>query len=212
MKRKEKYNLTRSQEMYAEYLMQGYSQRKAYILAYPEAKDMKPSTVDLLAYKLFHTADLKKRYDELCEIRTEENIKKAIWTREMALGELKNILENNKKEYYRYEEAYIDEITMYDKQINERTEMIEHPKTYLSKKRKAEIEQEIDQLKMAKIKCNRRWQSNKSVNEAILQSVVQMNSMLGFNEKEEKKVEVQAQVIFQNDIPENDEDLNNDNN
>ena len=65
---------------------------------------------------------------------------------------------------------------------------------------------------MAKIKCNRRWQSNKSVNEAILQSVVQMNSMLGFNEKEEKKVEVQAQVIFQNDIPENDENVNNDNN
>ena len=64
---------------------------------------------------------------------------------------------------------------------------------------------------MAKIKCNRRWQSNKSVNEAILQSVVQMNSMLGFNEKEEKKVEVQAQVIFQNDIPENDDDINNDN-
>ena len=58
---------------------------------------------------------------------------------------------------------------------------------------------------MAKIKCNRRWQSNKSVNEAILQSVVQMNNMLGFNEKEEKKVEVQAQVVFQNNIPENDE-------
>ena len=94
---------------------------------------------------------------------------------------------------------------MYDKQINERTELIEHPKTYLSKKKKAEIEQEIDELKMAKIKCNRRWQSNKSVNEAILQSVVQMNSMLGFNEKEEKKVEVQAQVVFQNNIPENDE-------
>ena len=29
--------------------------------------------------------------------------------------------------------------------------------------------------------------------------------MLGFNEKEEKKVEVQAQVVFQNNIPENDE-------
>ena len=32
-----------------------------------------------------------------------------------------------------------------------------------------------------------------------------MNSMLGFNEKEEKKVEVQAQVVFQDNIPENDE-------
>ena len=208
-----KYNLTKSQEMFCEYLNQGYSQRKAYILAFPDSKDSKPSVIDMKAWKLFHTEAIQARYNELCEITTEENIRKAIWTKEQALSELKRVLENNKKESYRYEEAYLDEMELLNKQINERLEILanveknnKNPAKYISKKKQAEIRAEIDELKLAKIKCNRRWQSNKSVNDAILQAVLQMNTMMGFDKLKEEKtpIEAQVQISFVDDVPEED--------
>ena len=46
------------------------------MLAFPDSKDSKPSVIDMKAYKLFHTDDIQARYNELCEITTEENIRK----------------------------------------------------------------------------------------------------------------------------------------
>ena len=162
---------------------------------------------------MFHTEEVQARYNELCEITTEENIRKAIWTKEQALSELKRVMENNKKEAIRYEEAYLDEMELLNRQIDEREFKIKNveklnknPKTYISKKKQAEIQSEINELKLAKIKCNRRWQSNKSVNDAILQAVLQMNAMMGFDKVKEEKtsIEAQVQISFVDDVPEED--------
>ena len=199
------YNLSQSQEMYVEYLIQGYSQRKAYIKAFPENKDSKPSTIDIKAWQLFHKENVQKRYQDLLNYIEEENIKKAVWTKEQAILELKRVLEANIKESNRYEEAYEDEMELLDKQIAERLDALANPKKYMSKKTKEQLENEIDELKMAKVKVNRRHQSSKSVNDAILQAVLQLNTMMGYDKIEEKDpLEVKAQISFVDDVPEND--------
>ena len=96
---------------------------------------------------------------------------------------------------------------LYDKQIEQKIEQLNNPKGYQSKKARAQLEAEIDELKFAKIRCNRRHQSNKSVNEAILSSILQLNQMMGFDKKEQDKaMKVEAQVSFIEDIPGEDED------
>ena len=49
--------------------------------------------------------------------------------------------------------------------------------------------------------------SNKSVYEAILSSILQLNQMMGFDKKEQDKtMKVEAQVSFIDDVPETDEE------
>ena len=207
MKKKENSNLNSNQEMYIEYLVMGYSQRKAYKMAYPESKNSKPSTIDIKAYTLFHKPEIQKRFNEVTELVNDEIRRKSIWTKERAIAELKDLLNKNVIESDRYEEAYDDEMELYDKQIEQKIEQLNNPKGYQSKKARAQLEAEIDELKFAKIRCNRRHQSNKSVNEAILSSILQLNQMMGFDKKEQDKaMKVEAQVSFIEDIPEEDED------
>ena len=207
MKKKENSNLNSNQEMYIEYLVMGYSQRKAYKMAYPESKNSKPSTIDIKVYTLLHKPEIKKRFNEVTELVNDEIRRKSIWTKERAIVELKDLLNKNVIESDRYEEAYDDEMELYDKQIEQKIEQLNNPKGYQSKKARAQLEAEIDELKFAKIRCNRRHQSNKSVNEAILSSILQLNQMMGFDKKEQDKaMKVEAQVSFIEDIPGEDED------
>ena len=81
---------------------------------------------------------------------------------------MKDLLNKNVIESDRYEEAYEDEMELYDKQIEQKIEQLNNPKGYQSKKARAQLEAEIDELKFAKIRCNRRHQSNKSVNEKTI--------------------------------------------
>lgn len=194
------------QEMFVEYLIQGYSQRKAYIKAYPDSKDSRPSTIDIKAWKLFHLESVQKRYKEIRDSIAEETIRKAVWSKEEAISELKSILDANKKESGRYEQAYEDEMELLDRQIQEKEDSLINPKGYMSRKRREEIQNEIDELKMMRIKANRRHQSSKSVNDAILQAVLQLNTMMGFDkvEKKEDSLKVEAQVSFVDDVPDED--------
>ena len=120
---------------------------------------------------------------------------------------MKDILYKNKRESDRYDQAYDDEMEILDRQIKEKEEQLNNPKKYLSRKKMEQLQNEIDDLKMQRIKANRRWQSNKSVNDAILQAVLQLNTMLGFDKKEDDKTtKIQAQVSFIDDVPETDEE------
>lgn len=203
--------LTVNQELFVEYLLQGYSQRKAYKLAFPDSINSKPSIIDNKAYLLFHTEKVFNRYNELKEQLHQEMMEKAVWTKEQAMYELKTLLENNKKESVRYEEAYLEEMEMYNKQIKEREQILanveknnKNPNKYISRKKQAEIQAQIDELKMAKIRCNRRHQSNRNVNDAILNSVQQLNTMLEFDkpkqENNQNNEPTQIQIVFGTDF------------
>lgn len=196
-------NLTVSQELYLEYLLQGYSQRRAYIKAFPKSKDSKPSVIDQKASTLFHLEPIQKRYNELKKKLYEELINKAIWTKEQSIYELQDILYRNKRESERYEEAYEDELYLINKKMEEIEKSLKKPKGYMSRKKKEELEKDLDNLKASRIHLNRRHQSNKSLNEAVLSSIQQLNAIHGYD-KSEKDITVKAEITFIDDIPEED--------
>lgn len=200
--------LTAKQEKFINLILEGYSLKTSYLKSYPEynKNENHKKNVYALASDLFNDPTVHNRYMEIRELMEKEWYEKAIWTREQAINELKELLRKNRIESDRYEQAYDDEMEMLDRQIKNKTLELENPKGYLSKKKKAELQNDIDRLKLARIQCNRRHQSNKNVNEAILSSIQQLNEMLGYNKKEDKKVEVQAQVVFADNIPEDDEE------
>lgn len=196
--------LTLRQEKFIQCVLQGDSLKNAYLKSFPESfKNV--NSIYVKASLLFNQPAIHKRYEELRAIIEEELKRKSIWTKEQSINELKELLRKNRAESDRYEQAYNDEMEILDKQIAEKENELNNPKGYVSKKLKASLQDDIDTLKMARIQCNRRHQSNKNVNDAILQSIQQLNEMMGFNKKEEQKVEVQAQVSFVDDIPEDDE-------
>lgn len=77
-------SLTAKEEAFVQARVKGMSQRQAYRTAYPESK-AKDETVDSTASTLWKKPKVRERYQELIA----ENAGKAIWTREMAIDDLK---------------------------------------------------------------------------------------------------------------------------
>lgn len=199
--------LTAKQEKFINLVLEGYSLKTSYLKCYPEYNKKENKTnVYSIASQMFNDPVVHKRYMEIREIMEKEWFERAKWTREQAIDELKDLLRKNRIESDRYEQAYDDEMELLDRQIANKTKELENPKGYMSKKKKAELQDDIDNLKLARIHCNRRHQSNRNVNEAILNSIQQLNEMLGYNKKDDKKAEEQEQVIFTDDVPEDDEE------
>lgn len=68
------------------------SQRKAYIDAYPKAKEWKPATADTRAYELERESEIQARLKELQDELKEDILKEAAWTRQDALSELQKLI------------------------------------------------------------------------------------------------------------------------
>lgn len=68
------------------------SQRKAYIDAYPKAKEWQPATVDTRAYELERKSEILERLKELQDELKEDILKEAAWTRNDALTELQKLI------------------------------------------------------------------------------------------------------------------------
>nr|DAE34311.1 MAG TPA: Terminase small subunit [Caudoviricetes sp.] len=199
--------LTAKQEKFINLVLEGYSLKTSYLKCFPEYREKQNlKYVYDNASKLFNEPAIHNRYMELREMMEKEWQERAIWTREQAINELKELLRKNRIESDRYEQAYDDEMEMLTRQIEEKTLELENPKGYMSKKKKAELQDDIDNLKLARIQCNRRHQSNRNVNEAILSSIQQLNEMLGYNKKPDEKIQLQAQVSFVDNIPEDDKE------
>lgn len=86
--------LTPKQEKFVRNLVSGMSQYEAYCNSY-NAKNMKRSTIDNTAYKLFNKDEIRARYDELIEKANEKVEIKA----EDILKELKSIAFANGTDY-----------------------------------------------------------------------------------------------------------------
>lgn len=74
-------------EAFIQAIMQGKSQRQAYIIAYPNAAKWKPESVDAKASLLFNDDKVQIRYNELQKIA----LSKAIMSREERMLTLSDI-------------------------------------------------------------------------------------------------------------------------
>lgn len=91
--------LTPKQEQYCKNrALKKMSQRKAYIDAYPNAKEWTPATVDARACELEAESKILVRIQELQDELKEDILKEASWTRNDALNELKRLIDRANRE------------------------------------------------------------------------------------------------------------------
>lgn len=189
--------MTYNQEMFIEYILQGYKHREAYVKAFPQYADMKPSQLDNRAHKIMIKPEAKAYFDRRESELKEQMRDNAKWTRERAVNELLSILDTNKREMLRYDESYLAELEMIDRNLGLLKKKIQN--TRLTKKERAGIQSQIDAWTERKIRCNRRQQSNKSVNDAILQSITQLNALTDVSLPAEQNEPTKIEISFATD-------------
>lgn len=170
-----KDRITKQQEIFVQSLVEGDSQRKAYIKAYPSRKKWKDNSIDCEASKLFNQPKIKQRYDELLKQVREEETKKTMWTREQSIETLRYVIDVNKKDLERINKAYEEELELLQKM------MVEDPE-----RAPLYLQQIIKQRK-----SRRASQVN---NKGITDAVAELNKMQGFNEE---TINMNGIVIFE---------------
>lgn len=195
--------MTYNQEMYIEYILQGYNHRTAFIKAFPSSKSKKPSIVDSQASQLFLKEEVQNYFQKRKQEIQDELKGKAIWNKELAMNELIDLLYTNKKESKRYEEAFYDELDLIDRKIQEFEKEMKKPR--VAKKVVKQLQTNVDQLKYQRIQVCKRHISNKNVNEAILSSIQQLNEIMDFKNEalrnlKESENQNKLEIIFNTDM------------
>ena len=204
--------MTYNQEMYVEYILQGYNHRTAFIRAFPSSKSKKPSVVDSQASQLLAKDEVQEYFNKRKAEVLEECKNKAVWNKERAMGELIDLLDINKKENLRYEEAFYDELDLIDKKIIELEKQIKKPRQ--AKKVIRQLMADVDTFRWQRIQVCKRHTSNKSVNEAILSSIQQLNEIMDFKNEalrnlKESENQQKIEILFNTDMEKDNKEAEN---
>lgn len=177
----DEYRLTPKQEKFVELIMDGKNQYEAYIEAYPKSRKWQRNTVDSRASVLMKNKKISKRLEEYKQIKQ----KKIEWTRERALNEINYVLDMNRRDMERMNQAYDDELKMKEAKLIELSMLFQDEKADKQRviKKMNEINQEIVLLKQ------RRRTSAVNVN-GILNAAKVLNRMYGYDIT---KVEIQTE-------------------
>ena len=167
-------NLTKQQEIFIQELVKGCTQRQAYLKAYPSKKHWKESSLDCEASKLFSNPKIKPRYNEVLTKMRENEQKNTMWTREKSIETLMYVIDINKKDLNRIEDAAEEELELLQKQIKENPDQ-------------AAL---LVQLMLKQRKSRRASQVN---NKGITDAVAELNKMQGFNEE---TINMNGSVVF----------------
>lgn len=165
--------LTVKQERYVNLLAQGYTQREAYIKAY-NPKTLKKGSIDNYASDLFRQPKVYARYTELLAEMREREKEKTGWTREQSIQTLKFVIDTNRKDIERIQQAAEDELTFLLNQIQK------HPE---------------DAVKLTKEALNnrKRVRATMTNNNAIISATSELNKMQGYNEQ---NINLNGTVVF----------------
>ena len=118
--------LTDKQEAFVQALLiLGTSQREAYKIGYPNTK-MKDKTIDECASRMFKKHKVNARYNELHDKIVAMAEKKAIFTVEGVLNDLKELIERNKNED---DKLALDGLKTAMKHLGMLTDKVEHSGT-----------------------------------------------------------------------------------
>lgn len=166
--------LTEKQEIFVQSLVKGYSQRQSYLKAYPHRTKWKENSIDAAASTLFKNDKVRKRYDELLQQVREVETKKTMWTREESIETLRYVIDVNKRDLERIQDAAEEELELLQQQIEENPE-------------NATV---LVQLMLKQRKSRRASQVN---NKGITDAVAELNKMQGFNEE---TINMNGTVVF----------------
>lgn len=82
------YRRTQKRITYARALIEGKTQRQAYLEAYPEHSKWKASSIDTHASAIFHDPEFQKLFEEEAQKVEQELQKQYVWTRGKAVKRL----------------------------------------------------------------------------------------------------------------------------
>ncbi len=112
--------LTTQQEKFVQALAKGKNQYESYLIAYPSRKTWKRNSIDCEASKLFKQDKVKQRYETLMERIRERETKKTMWSREESIETLKYVIDVNKQDLERIQDAMEEELEIIYKEIKEK--------------------------------------------------------------------------------------------
>lgn len=170
-----KNRITKQQEIFVQSLIEGDSQRKAYIKAYPSKKNWKDNSIDCEASKLFNQSKIKQWYDDLLQQVREEETKKTMWTREQSIETLRYVVDVNRKDLERINKAHEEELEVLQKM------MVEDP-------------EKAPQYLKAILKQRKSRRASQVNNKGITDAVAELNKMQGFNEE---TINLNGTVMFE---------------
>ena len=158
-----KDKLTIKQEKYVNFLVQGMTQREAYVKAY-NPKTTKRGSLETYASDLFRKPKIFARYQELLEEMREREKEKTGWTREQSIETLRFVIDTNRKDLERIEQASIQELEMLQEEVTKNPEL-------------------APQLIALMIKQKKTTRATKTNNDALISATSALNQMLGFNQQ-----------------------------
>ena len=118
--KKEKYNyitvkLRQQQEAFVDCIMEGKSYYESYITAYPRSKKWTRNAIQVAVNHMMENENIKAKLAEY-DWRDKTKI---FWTRQKALETINYVMDMNRKDMERIEQAYEDEIQILNAQIME---------------------------------------------------------------------------------------------
>lgn len=158
--------LTEQEEQFCQSIVvEGLSQRQAYIKAFPEKADRPANNLDKMAFFLTHKGKIASRIKELGEtIRNNGNLQ-ALWTRENSIEKLKYVIDKNQEEMERIAAAF----------DTETAQILEDYEACDDEKQQASLAKQLVE------KMKKRRMTNVH-NMGITTAVAELNKMQGFNE------------------------------
>ncbi len=155
---------TLSEDIFAHKLALGWTQRKAYLKAYPGRTHWKLDSIDATASTTFGKPRVRACYEKYVEKLKEMNAKKELWSREESVKTLRYVAEKNADEIERINEAYEEEIELL---LNR---MLVEPEN-------------LQRLLHNVIQLRKARRLSTVNNKGITDSVSELNKMHGFNEE-----------------------------
>ncbi len=166
--------LTERQEVFVQELVKGKSQRQAMLIAYPSRKTWKENSIDSAASTLLRNKKVSKRYQEVLGQVRERETKRTMWTREESIETLRYVIDVNKKDLDRIQDAMDEELEILQQQILDNPEKAAIYVNQMMKNRKSRRASHVN-------------------NKGITDAVAELNKMQGFNEE---TINMNGAVVF----------------
>lgn len=176
----ENNRLTPKQEKFVDEILQGKSQRQAYISAYPRAKNWKENAVDSTASQLIENPKVNQRLKELgWKDKTE-----VMYTRKKMLKRIDKVMQKHEEEMDRIQQAYEADKQKVMAELQQWIKLLDVPNVD-----KDGVQAHINDLSQRLIDMNKIRTLNSTNTTGILKAADRINRMMGFDIT---KVEIQT--------------------
>ena len=173
----EHQRLTPSQEKFCQEIMKGKTQYAAYQEAYPSSKKWQRDSIDVAASQLMNDNKITLRLKEM----GYKDTKKVEWTRKKALETINYVMDLNKKDLERINDACQTEIELYEVKLLQKGEEMKIAATNGNVRLQLQIAKEMQDITETIQKLKKQKRVNSTNIKGIYEGAKILNRMFGFD-------------------------------